>query len=249
MKRSRGAAILSLSLLLHAPLAAQETKEPATDEGVANALAALQAEFEATELASPAAYEAFQPRFAELAEKHAGTDAELGARLWLYGQAWWLRREKGAAAMNEEAGKHAERLLAEFGDSERLAELPTKHYVLSRLQKEELFSQLLEQSPHDTVRAAALYSLATGDLRVRDDEIRERGRRRFERLGKEFGELQAAYASYAEIADANLNKHDPADLEIGDVAPEIVGRDYEGNEMKLSNYRGQVVVLDFWGDW
>ena len=38
-------------------------------------------------------------------------------------------------------------------------------------------------------------------------------------------------------------------LQIGDVAPDIVGVDAEGVEFKLSDYRGQVVVVDFWGFW
>ncbi len=38
-------------------------------------------------------------------------------------------------------------------------------------------------------------------------------------------------------------------LQIGDVAPDIIGVDAEGVEFKLSDYRGQVVVIDFWGFW
>lgn len=38
-------------------------------------------------------------------------------------------------------------------------------------------------------------------------------------------------------------------LGIGKVAPEIEGEDIEGKKFKLSDYRGQVVVLDFWGNW
>ena len=36
---------------------------------------------------------------------------------------------------------------------------------------------------------------------------------------------------------------------VGDPAPEIVGEDIEGVSFKLSDYRGKVVVLDFWGHW
>ena len=36
---------------------------------------------------------------------------------------------------------------------------------------------------------------------------------------------------------------------IGNVAPDIVGEDIDGKRMKLSDYRGKVVVLDFWGHW
>lgn len=36
---------------------------------------------------------------------------------------------------------------------------------------------------------------------------------------------------------------------IGDIAPEIEGPDLDGETFRLSDYRGKVVVLDFWGDW
>ncbi|MEE2825359.1 MAG: hypothetical protein VYE64_01890 [Planctomycetota bacterium] len=35
----------------------------------------------------------------------------------------------------------------------------------------------------------------------------------------------------------------------GSLAPEIKGDDLDGNAFKLSDYRGKVVMLDFWGDW
>ncbi len=36
---------------------------------------------------------------------------------------------------------------------------------------------------------------------------------------------------------------------VGKPAPDIVGKDLDGVEFKLSDYRGKVVMLDFWGDW
>ena len=38
-------------------------------------------------------------------------------------------------------------------------------------------------------------------------------------------------------------------LSMGCVAPDIEGRDLDGKEFALSEYRGKVVMLDFWGDW
>jgi hypothetical protein len=38
-------------------------------------------------------------------------------------------------------------------------------------------------------------------------------------------------------------------LQIGMQAPDIASEDLEGVPFKLSDYRGKVVVLDFWGDW
>ncbi len=43
--------------------------------------------------------------------------------------------------------------------------------------------------------------------------------------------------------------HPPEMLAIGKVAPDIVGEDTDGKAFKLSDYRGKVVVLDFWGHW
>jgi cytochrome oxidase Cu insertion factor (SCO1/SenC/PrrC family) len=37
--------------------------------------------------------------------------------------------------------------------------------------------------------------------------------------------------------------------EVGQLAPEIEGKDIDGKSFKLSDYRGRVVLLDFWGDW
>ena len=34
-----------------------------------------------------------------------------------------------------------------------------------------------------------------------------------------------------------------------DNAPEIEAEDLDGVSFKLSDYRGKVVVLDFWGNW
>ncbi len=44
-------------------------------------------------------------------------------------------------------------------------------------------------------------------------------------------------------------KEAPATPTAGQAAPEIVGEDLEGKELKLSDYRGKVVMLEFWGHW
>ena len=38
-------------------------------------------------------------------------------------------------------------------------------------------------------------------------------------------------------------------LSVGRAAPDIIGNDVDGVSFKLSDYRGKVVFLDFWGDW
>jgi cytochrome oxidase Cu insertion factor (SCO1/SenC/PrrC family) len=43
--------------------------------------------------------------------------------------------------------------------------------------------------------------------------------------------------------------HTLRNLSVGRTAPEITGQDVDGKTFKLSDYRGKVVLLDFWGHW
>ncbi len=36
---------------------------------------------------------------------------------------------------------------------------------------------------------------------------------------------------------------------VGAIAPDVVGEDLDGVAFKLSDYKGKVIFLDFWGDW
>ena len=61
------------------------------------------------------------------------------------------------------------------------------------------------------------------------------------------GLVMAALMLSSRSAVAQAKKHSPEDLAIGKLAPEISGVDVDGRKFKLSDYRGKVVVLDFWG--
>jgi len=41
----------------------------------------------------------------------------------------------------------------------------------------------------------------------------------------------------------------PEGLEVGMRAPDFDAKDVDGKPFKLSDYRGKVVLLDFWGFW
>lgn len=43
-----------------------------------------------------------------------------------------------------------------------------------------------------------------------------------------------------------MQKAPPGLPQVGQVAPEFEGEDLDGKKFKLSAYRGQVVLLDFW---
>ena len=68
-----------------------------------------------------------------------------------------------------------------------------------------------------------------------------------ERVTKEFAEIKLSRGTTGDVAKNVLNEL--RNLGIGKTAPEVTGQDIEGKPMKLTDFRGKVVVLDFWGDW
>src|SRR5262249_26877522 len=75
---------------------------------------------------------------------------------------------------------------------------------------------------------------------------------------KAFNTLKSKYAdvkpqgekSFGERAETMLAGLDNvAKLVVGKTAPEIEGEDLDGKAFKLSDYRGKVVLLDFWAHW
>jgi hypothetical protein len=95
---------------------------------------------------------------------------------------------------------------------------------------------------------------AVAEMRkVGADAIRKESEALLERLAKEkafaatvipYGEKKVALG---ELADREL--FEIRHLQPGRPAPEITGEDIDGRPMKLSVFRGKVVLLDFWGHW
>ncbi len=74
----------------------------------------------------------------------------------------------------------------------------------------------------------------------------------FERVVQEFADVRMylAYGSDKTIGpSAEEWLAQRRDLAVGKPAPEIEGKGLDGKTFKLSDYRGRVVVVDFWGSW
>jgi len=69
----------------------------------------------------------------------------------------------------------------------------------------------------------------------------------FERVIAEHGQIASNGTTLAERAKPEL--FELRTLGVGKVAPDIEGEDLDGRKLKLSDYRGKVVVLTFWGTW
>jgi hypothetical protein len=190
----------------------------------------------------------FVPEFESLANECKGS--ELAVKCWL--QVAELYAGKGK---ENEPWRAVDVLLREYIGSPALVDLPG---ILSRLpqnfprdeRQESTLRALIEKSPERSVQAAAMYTLATRmqhDKAI-DDTTRRAGRAMLEKLVAEYKGVKSSRGrDYSEIADAALFEMDH--LQIGKVAPDFETTDENGQKFKLSDYRGKVVVVDFWGNW
>jgi hypothetical protein len=175
----------------------------------------------------------FLPRFKELAKKAAGTETAAGV---------WVQVIRLSSHDAPAMADALERLIAEHIGSPALEEaLPHFESGIHGDRAERLIRTAIEKSPHRAVQAGGRYTLATL-LREAPEEKGIEARRLLEGLVKDFKETE-----YAKRAEADLFEIDH--LEIGKTAPDFEATDQDGKTFKLSDYRGKVVVIDFWGFW
>ncbi len=85
----------------------------------------------------------------------------------------------------------------------------------------------------------ALGTVAISGMAVSDEQVK---------TASEFLKaLAAKYPKHADLIKTNLYRVE--NLTIGRIAPNIKGEGIDGKSMELEQYRGKVVVIDFFGDW
>ncbi len=195
----------------------------------------------------------FRPRFRKIAEKNSGDAAALPALMWLI--------DEGVAGPDDADGRTVaiwavERLAQDHAGgpdiSGQLNALQWAHETVGTPPMAALFKRIIDQNPDREVKAQAMVSLAALDLRPVDDRGDEAGvmiadgrQQAVEILRK----VTEEYANTSAAKHAEAFLFEAEHLQVGMTAPDIVGSGAEGDEIKLSQFAGKVVVLDFWGFW
>jgi len=104
---------------------------------------------------------------------------------------------------------------------------------------------LYAKNPNDDIRRSAKFSLASV-LKNKDAASQPEAEKLFQSVIEELGK-NAAKNPIVQQAQAELD--DMKVRGLGRPAPEIAGNDLDGKAFKLSDYKGKVVLLDFWGFW
>lgn len=258
--RRFGVLLASLLFLTATPARAEDAKP----KSPAEQYKLLVEEFEETGGAAR-----FAARFFELADQHTEDPAAVDALLWVVTN----RRSK------PEATKALELLRTSHLSSKKLGPACQRIARTPSTAAEPLLRDLLEKSPHQNVRAAACLHLASlleaqavivEQLRRKPElaeaavqyygndygkyvtaidpaDVTQKLERVYERMRKAFAEVSLGGGTMGEAAESALFRI--RHLSVGRVAPEIEGEDIFGESFKLSDYRGKVVVLSFWGHW
>src|SRR5262249_2437788 len=169
-------------------------------------------------------------------------------------------------------------LVANHIKSENIGDLCTQLMYEPSAEHEAFMRRILDENPNLTAQGKACYSLAKmldqvlevkrslGEGRKRAEQVHGKATVEwiaglegedvsteiedlFERCTEDFAdvELHKGYRKLGDLAKGDL--FEKRNLVIGKAAPEITGKDIDGTEFKLSDYRGKVVVIDFWGYW
>jgi len=178
-------------------------------------------------------------KFQKAADRYAPTAGEVPFLAWL--AVWSQDKDVTTEVLGTIMERHA--------GSADLLEIAEYVGVVRRTVDDELHAKVMDMllsSEHAMIKANALYSKGYRLLSAR-------GRKP---SAEDFEQGSALLAECARLADgttlalrARAPEFQRTRLQIGMEVPDIVAGDLDGVQFKLSDYRGKVVVLDFWGDW
>ena len=154
----------------------------------------------------------------------------------------WLNRQGQMNPGSTVAKRSTELLLTKFIDSKELGQFVMSLGESRDAKSVETLRTILDKNPHDDVKASACVALAK--QLGKKEENQAEAEKLLERAINEFPD---AGKNTKATAKGELNEL--KFLGIGKVIPDVQGNDTDDKEFKISDYRGKVVLLDFWGFW
>ncbi len=258
-------ALFGLPLMMppQAPDAAQEEKQTATSsaaedrfdaleaeaqEAVDNWRAELQAKYKEAEengtdppmMSMTPPLEPFVKRCQAAAAEYAGTEDAVQFLVWLTGEAMWVDEEAGKAAFVTLFDHHAksegiEDIVSVFPYLAQIFDAKTAKAYIAKIEAENPFPHIkgwaafarLGPAFEGATPDSAEFKAAKKEMMAILENVKDR-------------ELKSQVGFKIRLVEQ---------FQIGMVAPDIDGIDLDGVPFKLSDYKGKVLFVDFWGDW
>jgi hypothetical protein len=190
------------------------------------------------------------PKFLELAEKNPKDPVAVDALIWVvnnsYGGGKDSPHSKAIAILRDHVG------------NEKLGPLCLRLGGSTDKESIDLLREVLEKNKNKDTQGMACLGLgqslkseaeAMTDAQAKErDKITKESEEFLVRASEKYGDVKMPYrGTVGERAKGEL--FELRFLKIGLVAPDIEGVDFDSKKFKLTDYRGKVVLLDFWGNW
>jgi hypothetical protein len=187
----------------------------------------------------------FARRFLEAAAVHAGTESAIPYLVWVVQRG---PEPLATAAMTTLMDAHVASPEVRLA----VARIGGLKHVFGAEQSLRWLDRVLAQSRDPHVLAQAHYTRAAMHVGTRavatSDELRRNAIAHLDQARELLAKVpKDAARALVGLVDDLLDE--ARRLEPGLPAPDIEGTDLDGVPFKLSDFRGKVVLLDFWGDW
>jgi thiol-disulfide isomerase/thioredoxin len=200
---------------------------------------------------------AYSERFLQLAQKHRDNPAALEALGWIIQQTIHNSTEPEQVAARKHRARALEALRRDHAARPDIEQVCLMLVTEGDPDCDKVLAAVHEKHPQERLRGLAALALAASRSK-QAEQLRASDSARAAVLAKEADGLYTLVAekypahqvsgnTLGEIAKKGLVelRH----LSVGSVAQEIDGKDLYGKPMKLSDFKGKVVVLDFWANW
>jgi hypothetical protein len=163
---------------------------------------------------------------------------------------WVIQRTRGP-----KANEAVRILLKDHLQDKKMDSVPRFLLYSGMPQADEYLRTLLEKNKDKKVQGLACFSLAqlykmraeeAKTPEAKREHLYEQATEYCNRTVKDFADVKS-YRPLGDLAKSELFEINH--LRIGMTAPIIEGEDIDGKKFSLKDYRGKVVVLDFWGNW
>jgi peroxiredoxin len=141
------------------------------------------------------------------------------------------------------------RLLEDYVEDEKLGDVALVMVKSPPSDVRDFLTKLSSQSPHRDVKGFATFTLAihqASALEGPNKADEAKALKLLKRVVNQYGDVKAGDTTLGAVIGPIL--YTLEHLTVGKKAPEVKGKDFEGRNIKLSDFRGKVVVLDFFAD-
>jgi len=176
------------------------------------------------------------PRFQAGAKQHKGTNEAIPYLGWLVSWGGTAAND----ALDQLAHDHIQH--AQMGRIVFSIALKARRSGFSRDQALAFQSQVASKTKDPKIKADALFWRAYVITGTESSDTEKKQSLQDLAVAVELGDKRTKQRAKGLLFELQ-------NLQIGMVAPDITGKDLDGVEFKLSDYRGKVIMLDFWGDW